>query len=549
MAKSKPNKKIKVLYVAFEAVPFIKQGGLGDVAGTLPSSIAANNCDIRVVIPYLSVIPKELRTLTKHLGDYSVFSAGENRDFGLYSAKVRGITFYLIKDSYYFDRKNVYGEKDDVERFAFFCRAILESIKHIKGFKPDILHCNDWHTALTNLYLHEEFEEMLDKHDIKTVFTIHNLQYQGKFKYEDVKKVLNLKNRGAIAKVMHKGKVNLMKCGITSSDCVTTPSPSYAKEIMTGEYGVGLENVLRKKKSVTHGILNGIDVVDFNPAWDTNLRVHFNKDLMGRRLGNKIDLQKRFKLDVDPNAILFCVACRFYEQKGISLIIKAVPKIIKNGGQILFLGDGDEAYKKKIRDYKKKYKGNIGMHLKFDPRLPHNVYAGADVLLMPSKFEPCGIAQMMAMHYGTLPLVRSTGGLRDTVHDYKTKSLISNGFVFKNYNSKEFEKALDRVFKVWNEDQKNWRRMQRRGMEADFSWNESGRKYTVLYRSLLDGNIEKLNEIFEAERAKKAADNAKKAAALAKKNYESNTKMAAKIVEEASGYEFVDITEISDAQW
>lgn len=274
------------------------------------------------------------------------------------------------------------------------------------------------------------------------------MQYQGKFDYEKVKGVLNLKSRSAIAKVMHKGRVNLMKCGIVASDCVSTPSPSYAKEIMTGEYGVGLENVLRTKQKVTHGILNGIDYVDFNPAWDTNIRVHFNKDLMDRRFGNKIDLQKKFKLDVDPRSCLFCVACRFYEQKGIDLIIKGVPKIVKNGGQILFLGDGDDSYKNKIRNYQKKYKGQVGMHLKFDPLLPHNVYAGADVLLMPSKFEPCGIAQMMAMHYGTLPLVRSTGGLRDTVHDYKPKSLICNGFVFKNYNLKEYNHALDRVFAV-----------------------------------------------------------------------------------------------------
>ena len=386
--------------------------------------------------------------LFKHAGDYSVFSDGEDRPFGLYYTKMRGVTYYFIKNDYYFNRKKAYGEKDDLQRFAFFSRAILESIKHMKGFKPQVLHCNDWHTALTNLYLHEEFEEDLGKLNIKTVYTIHNLQYQGKFDYEKVKGVLNLKSRSAIAKVMHKGRVNLMKCGIVSSDCVSTPSPSYAKEIMTGEYGVGLENVLRTKQKVTHGILNGIDYVDFNPAWDTNIRVHFNKDLMDRRFGNKIDLQKKFKLDVDPRSCLFCVACRFYEQKGIDLIIKSVPKIVKNGGQILFLGDGDDSYKNKIRNYQKKYKGQVGMHLKFDPLLPHNVYAGADVLLMPSKFEPCGIAQMMAMHYGTLPLVRSTGGLRDTVHDYKPKSLICNGFVFKNYNLKEYNHALDRVFAV-----------------------------------------------------------------------------------------------------
>ena len=546
MASKSSNKKVKVLYSAFEAVPFIKLGGLGDVAGTLPASINVHNCDCRVIIPYLSMISKQHQMLFKHIGDYSVFSAGEEREFGLYFVKLRGVTYYLIKNDHYFNRKSAYGEKDDIERFAFFSRAILESIKHMKGFKPQVLHCNDWHTALTNLFLHEEFEDDLGALKIKTVFTIHNLQYQGKFKYEQVKDVLNLKNRSAVAKVMHKGKVNLMKCGIVSSDCVTTPSPSYAKEIMTGEYGVGLENVLRTKKDVTQGILNGIDTVDFNPAWDTNIRVHFTKELMNRRLGNKIDLQKKFKLDVDVDAPLFCVACRFYEQKGIDLIIKGVPKIMNKGGQIVFLGDGDDAYKKKIRDYKKKYKGRVGMHLKFDPQLPHNVYAGADVLLMPSKFEPCGIAQMMAMHYGTLPLVRSTGGLRDTVHDYKAKSLISNGFVFKNYNLKEFNAALDVVFDVWNNDKKNWARMQRRGMEEDFSWKESGRKYSVLYRALLDGKITKVDEIFEAEQAKRAAQKAKEQAALAKKNAKASIKMAQKVAEEASNYEFVDISQTTD---
>lgn len=543
------NKKIKILYAAFEAVPFTKLGGLGDVAGTLPASIAAHNADVRVIIPYLSMISKQNRMLCSRIGDYSVFSAGQDREFSLYSAKIRGITYYLIKNDYYFDRKNAYGEKDDIERYAFFSRAVLESIKHMRAFKPQVLHCNDWHTALTNLYLHTEFEQDLSKYQIKSVYTIHNLQYQGKFDYNAVKDVINVHDAKTKAKLMHKGRVNLMKCGITSSDCVTTPSPSYAKEIMTGEYGVGLENVLKTKKKVTHGILNGIDYVDFNPAWDTNIKVHFNKDLMERRWGNKIDLQKKFKLDVDPSSCLFCVACRFYEQKGISLIIKAVPKIIKNGGQIIFLGDGDEKVKKKICDYKKKYKGSVGMHLKFDPLLPHNVYAGADVLLMPSKFEPCGIAQMMAMHYGTLPLVRSTGGLKDTVHNYEPKSLICNGFVFKNYNSKEFEKALEKVFKVWNDDKKNWTRMQRRGMEHDFSWKESGRKYTVLYRALLDGNIEKLGEIFDAEEVKLAALKAKEAAEKAKRHFEDRSKMAEKVVEEASNLKFVSISDVSDQEW
>lgn len=540
---------MKVLYASFEASPYIKMGGLGDVAGTLPGHIVGPKCDIRVVVPYLSSIAKQYQLLMKHVGDFSVYSAGGNHDFGLYYIKTRGVTYYFIKSAEYFNRKNVYGEKDDLERFVFFTRAILESIPHMKGFKPQILHCNDWHTALANLYLREDYKDKLGELNIKTVFTIHNLQYQGKYKYAQVKNILELKSKKAVASVMHKGKVNLMKCGIVVSDCVTTPSPSYAKEIMTGEYGVGLENVLRAKKDVTLGILNGIDYVDFNPAWDTNIRVHFNKDLMDRRLGNKIDLQKKFKLDVDPYACLFCVACRFYEQKGIDLIIKSVPKIINNGGQILFLGDGDEAYKKKIREYKKKYKGKVGMHLQFDPTLPHNVYAGADVLLMPSKFEPCGIAQMMAMHYGTLPVVRSTGGLRDTVHDYKPKSLISNGFVFKNYNLKEFKAALDRVFGVWNRDQKNWSRMQRRGMEEDFSWNESGRKYTVLYRAILDGKVNKVEKILKAEAAAKAAAKAKSQAAQAKKNASASQKMAQKIAEEASNYEFVDISTTSSDPW
>lgn len=265
MADKKPA-KIKILYAAFEAVPFTKLGGLGDVAGTLPASIAANNADVRVIIPYLSMISKQNSMLCKLVGEYSVVSAGEERNFGLYKAKIRGITYYLIKNDYYFDRKNAYGEKDDIERFAFFSRAILESIKHIKDFKPQVLHCNDWHTALTNLYLHTEFEKDLSKYEIKTVFTIHNLQYQGKFDYDDVKDIINVYDKETKKMITHKGRVNLMKCGITASDCVTTPSPSYAKEIMTGEYGVGLENVLKTRKDVIYGILNGMDYVDFNPA-------------------------------------------------------------------------------------------------------------------------------------------------------------------------------------------------------------------------------------------------------------------------------------------
>lgn len=525
------KKKTQILYCAFEAVPFTKLGGLGDVAGTLPMSIASHGCDIRVVIPFLSMISNENRKRLTHIGDYSVMSAGKRHEFGVYSVKMRGVIFYLIKNDYYFDRPNAYGEKDDVERFAFFSRAILEMVSCLKDFNPEIIHANDWHTALTNLYLHEEYEEQLG--DIKTVFTIHNLQYQGKFEYDKVKDVLGLKTRRAINIVMHKGKVNLMKCGISASDCVTTPSPSYAKEILTYEYGVGLESVLKTKKNVTHGILNGIDYVDFNPAWDTNIKVHFTKDLLERRLGDKIDLQKKFGLTENPHALLFCVACRFYEQKGISLIIKGVPKIMENGGQIIFLGDGDKKYKEQINEFKKKYKGSVGTHLQFDPLLPHNVYAGADVLLMPSKFEPCGIAQMMAMHYGTLPLVRSTGGLRDTVHNYQPKSLVCNGFSFKNYNYKEFEKALDVVFQVWNNDKKNWTRMQKRAMSVDFSWKESGRKYTALYNALLAGEIENLNEQFELETIHRAQEEAKAAAEKAARHAEDRAQIYRDLEEQA----------------
>ncbi|MDO5329113.1 MAG: glycogen/starch synthase [Coriobacteriia bacterium] len=538
------KKKTKVLYAAFEAVPFTKLGGLGDVAGTLPMSISSHGCDIRVIIPYLSMISNEHRKRLQHIGDYSVFSAGKRHEFGLYYVKMRGVVFYLVKNDYYFDRPGAYGEKDDIERFAFFSRAILETISCLKDFKPDILHVNDWHTALTNLYLHEEYEEQLGEYDIKTVFTIHNLQYQGKFDYKKIKDVLALKNRKAINAVMHKGKVNLMKCGITVSDCVTTPSPSYAKEILTYEYGVGLEAVLKTKKDVTHGILNGIDYVDFNPAWDINIRVHYTKDLLERRLGNKIDLQKKFHLTENPRAPLFCVACRFYEQKGISLIIKAVPKIMEGGGQIIFLGDGDKKYKEKINEFKKKYKGAVGTHLQFDPHLPHNVYAGADVLLMPSKFEPCGIAQMMAMHYGTLPLVRSTGGLRDTVHNYQPKSLVCNGFSFKNYNYKEFSRALDTVFDVWNNDKKNWTRMQKRAMSEDFSWKESGRKYMALYDALLSGHIDQLNEQFELETVKRAEEAAMAAAAKAARHAEDRAQILKSLQEEASAaYGSVELRE------
>lgn len=260
------KKKMRVLYASFEAVPFVKCGGLADVAGTLPMSISIHNCDIRVILPYHSIISQELKLRIKKIGDYEVMSEGKMHNYELHYIKLRGVVFYLIKSEEFFDRENVYGEKDDINRFVFFCRSILDSIKHMEGFKPQILHCNDWHTSLCNLYLHQDFEQELEGMNIKTVFTIHNLQYQGKFKWEDVKDILGVSYNTAQKMLIHKGKVNLMKCGIMASDCVTTPSPSYAKEILTYEYGVGLESVLKTKKDVTHGILNGIDYVDFNPA-------------------------------------------------------------------------------------------------------------------------------------------------------------------------------------------------------------------------------------------------------------------------------------------
>lgn len=469
---------MKVLYAASEAVPLIASGGLADVAGALPKAIRNRRVACRVVIPLYQDIAEEYRAKLKYITNFTVDVSWRKQYCGVFEYNHNGVVYYLLDNEYYFKRPGLYGYYDDAERYAFFSRAILEMLRYI-DFQPDIIHTNDWQTALVSVYykLFYQFEKGYE--NIRNIFTIHNIQYQGKYGKEILGPVLGIPEN-QLSIVENDDCINFMKGAVQVADKVTTVSPSYACEILTPWYAHGLDPILNANQYKLCGILNGIDNSRFDPSEDEELYANFSaRDLAGKKT-NKKKLLKELGLKEDGSPVLSMVT-RLVDHKGVDLVCAVFDEIIAEGFQVVILGSGSQEYENFFRGMKARYPDRVALEIGFNPLLAKKVYASSDMFLMPSKSEPCGLAQMISLRYGTIPIVRETGGLRDSISD--CGSLTGNGFTFKTYNANDMLDAVCRA-KALYEDTANWGNLVKYAMSCDFSWKHSAAAYVDLYREV-----------------------------------------------------------------
>lgn len=476
-------KKRKVLFAAYEAAPFLKTGGLGDVAASLPGAICGSEFEVRAMLPLVRQIGAEYRKDMEFLGSFTVPLGWRKQYCGLFSLRRGGVTWYFLDNEYYFDRDQVYGCFDDGERMAFFSKAICESFRHLPDFFPDVLHCNDWHTAVAPVFLREQYRGEPGYDAVRTVFTIHNIKFQGQYDPFVLGDILGLHEcEAARNQLLWGGCVNYLAGAAAYSDRVTTVSPTYAREICTGEYGEGLESIFRRRESILSGILNGIDVKSYDPASDPALKKNYTAP-EGKAACKKA-LQKELGLNEEPDTPLFAAVSRLTEQKGFDLVDSVAEELL-SVGQLVILGTGDSRFEEGYRALAKRYPGRCSAQILFSEPLSRRIYAGADVFLMPSRFEPCGLSQMIAMRYGTIPVVRETGGLADSVVPYNRYTGEGTGFGFRGYSAEELRNTVREAYMLYASDKKAWRALQEQAMACDFSWNASAEKYKELYRSLL----------------------------------------------------------------
>lgn len=474
----------QILFTAFEAAPFIKTGGLGDVAGSLPAYIKTSKYDIRVFLPKLNAIPEIYTKKMTFLKDFEVELGWRHQYCGLFTLQHGGITYYFLDNEYYFYREKIYGEFDDGERVAFFSKAVLESIKYIDDFRPEIIHSNDWHTALVPVFLKELYKDDPIYSGIRTVFTIHNLKFQGVYDPFMIGDVLGLHQTPAATGLLCDGRLNYMKGACTYADIITTVSPSYASEIQTSYFGEGLDWLFRERKESLEGVLNGIDTKIYDPANDHAIPATFSADDISGKAACKASLQAQLHLPVDPDVPLFVIVSRLTEQKGLDLVRYMLPEFAHRNLQLAVLGVGTYEYEQAFQYHATAFPEHFAACLHFDESLSHQFFAGADVLMMPSRFEPCGLSQMMAMRYGTLPLVRETGGLRDSVVPYNRFTGEGTGFSFANFNAHELLNTVDLVLEAYA-DQDAWQALRNAAMSQDFSWTRSAKTYRKIYQELL----------------------------------------------------------------
>ena len=472
---------MKVLYCTSEAAPFAATGGLADVAGSLPQELRLRLVGCRVVMPLYQDIPQSLRGGMKFVTSLSVPVAWRRQYCGVFEAHEGGVIYYFIDNQYYFKRHGLYGHYDDAERFAFFSRAVIEMLPYL-DFKPDVIHCNDWQTALVPVYYSVFYAEKDWFRGIKTVLTIHNIQYQGKYGRELIEDVLGTP-QSATPLLEYGNCVNLLKGGIECANRVTTVSPTYAQEILDPWFSYGLEGILRERKWKLSGILNGIDVNLYNPETDPNLYAGYTAEDFSGKAANKTELHKLLKLEQKADAPLIGMVTRLVPQKGLDLVRETLDGILQNSGaQFVLLGSGDWDYEDFFKNMQAKYPGRLCACFGFIPELSHKIYAASDVFLMPSKSEPCGLAQMIALRYGAIPVVRETGGLKDSVQDSGDGK--GNGFTFRSYDSGDMYGAVVRALKGY-ENREGWNILIQRAMACDFSWGRSAKEYIRLYRDLI----------------------------------------------------------------
>ena len=477
---------LRILYVTAEASPFAKVGGLADVAGSLPKSLRELGHDVRVIMPRYGRISPEIYRLEPALDVFQVPLPGGDEPASLLRTDLEGsVPVYMVESEHYFGREGIYGYPDDGERFIFFCRAALEAVRML-NWSPDIVHCNDWHTAIIPSMVKTTYDKDPIYAGAATVFTIHNLAYHGIF---DQKILAMTGLGGGFLRPQIGGnsdQIDLMSQGILYAEVVNTVSPTYAQEILTPEYGEGLDAVLKYRKARIFGILNGLDTDFFNPATDPHLTVQYDLESLERKIENKLALQREGNLKVDPAVPIVGIVSRLADQKGFDLLESIIePLLVETGLQLVLLGTGDQHYQDLFRRIGQRYAGQVAIALTFDVGLAQRIYAGADMFLMPSRYEPCGLGQMIAMRYGTIPVVRRTGGLADTVADYQPASREGNGFVFENYTSQAFFVAIVRAIEAYRRPAE-WQLLQTRAMQTDFTWAASAQRYVDLYQKALE---------------------------------------------------------------
>lgn len=471
---------MKVLYVASEAYPFAMSGGLADVAGALPKALRKRFVGCRIVMPLYSSISQELKDKMTFVCSITVPVAWRRQYCGVFEAHMDGVIYYFIDNQYYFNREGLYGHYDDAERFAFFSRAVLEILPYI-DFKPDIIHCNDWQTALIPIYL-DAFYRFGDFYkDMKVVYTIHNIQYQGKYGYELTEDVLGLPKE-CESLLDYDNCINFMKGAIQCAHKVTTVSPTYAKEILDPYYSHGLHNILEQFTYKLTGIVNGIDCEVYNPETDNLIYKNFSADDVTNKEYNKKMLRQELGLPEKENVAIIGIVTRLVKHKGLDLVKCVFEELMKADVQFAILGSGEWEFETFFHEMSQKYPDKVGLKLGFNPQLAHRIYAGADIFLMPSQSEPCGLAQMVALRYGTIPIVRETGGLNDTISDSGDNE--GNGFTFKSYNAHDMQNAIWRALAGYA-DKNGWALLRDRAMRCDNSWGASAGEYIKLYKELL----------------------------------------------------------------
>ena len=476
---------MKVLIIASESHPFIKTGGLGDVIGALPHALKSVGVDARVVMPNYRDIKDELKKQFKFIKSFIVKVGWRDQYCGIFEYIHDDVKYYFIDNEYYFKRDGLYGYYDDGEKFAFFNRAVFNFIKEI-NWKPDILHCNDWQTGMIPVlhkveYIKDDFYK-----DMKSVFSIHNLFFKGMFSPQILPELFGydyqLFDNGGLE---HHGAVSFLKGAINYSDRITTVSKSYAQEIKTQQYGEGLDGLLRWKGNILSGIVNGIDYKEYDPKNDEYIFKKYSIDSLENKAINKENLQRELGLTVNKDIPMIAMVSRLTHQKGCDLIINMLDGILQKNIQVVILGTGDSLYEKTFKDFKRWYPNKVSANILFDNELAHKIYAASDMFLMPSLFEPCGLGQLIALRYGSIPIVRETGGLKDTIIDYSDEREEGNGFTFRNYSFMELMEKAEYAIEVYKNKDK-WQSLVMRAMNSYNSWDKSANEYKKLYDELYD---------------------------------------------------------------
>ncbi|MBA2873930.1 glycogen synthase GlgA [Thermaerobacillus caldiproteolyticus] len=478
---------MNILFVVSECVPFVKSGGLADVAGALPKELKQLGTDIRVMLPKYGTIPEEYKKQMRKITQLVVRVGWRRQYCGIEMLEHQGVIYYFVDNEYYFKRDQLYGYYDDGERFSYFCRAVLDALPAIP-FQPDIIHCHDWHTGMIPFLLREEYKKNSFYEQIRTVFTIHNLQFQGIFPREILGDLLNLSDRYfTIEYLEFYGNVSFMKAALVSADVITTVSPTYKEEIQTEYYGERLDGLLRARQRDLIGILNGIDDEIYNPKKDPYIAVPYDHSTIARKGINKHALQEHFGLSTEEDVPIIAMVTRLTKQKGLDLVKCVFHDILAENVQFIVLGTGDWEFENFFSEMAATYPEQVKVYIGFNEELAHKIYAGADLFLMPSKFEPCGLGQLIALQYGAIPIVRETGGLNDTVQSFNEFTGEGNGFSFKNFNAHDMLYTIRRALSFY-EQKDVWEKIVKEAMSRDYSWAQSAFKYNQLYADLMTGS-------------------------------------------------------------